>query len=575
MKTYKQRTDSILTKVEKIKKKRRKTVWVSVVSSLCAVLILANVAIFLPQTFVKFDNNGMGGNMMEAMPESSTMHVTSDMEWTEEPFDPSYERIVSQIKGVLANNSNSKDEQAPSYSAGQGNPQAPEEGGTSMEDANVSQKPTAMIENSVVGGNLFQRTDAHIFYINKAKNVRQSHQILVYSIAGESSEKVSSYTLKKDVYLGEEYVFIGRPTLYLSTDGNTLTVVAPCKTSGEITQYYTAIISVDVSDPTTLLETNRTYLSGSYQSSRMVDGALFISTRFSVSENPDFMVESTFLPQYGGLKNRQSVQANDILYPEEQSQHAIYTTLCKIDQKTLQEQGFIAMFSMYTNVVVSHENIFMYDLISGTWGEESSKQTLTRIHVIERENRLEYNGFVEVLGVLKNTDYVEEKAGILYVVTKNSRTNKENNYEIRLSDLELLAQQEGLDAAKNADLIEFYNGTWLDIGGDYRYSLKLETYEQTETGLQSVAVYELECSFSEDSDSYFIDKERGLFGLSARMWSRDNGLQISYLLLQFDGSNWRVLQTKTPCDSESDTRAVLVEGYLYIFSCSTFYVISV
>ncbi len=570
MKTYKQRTDSILNKVEKIKKKRRKTVWVSVVSSLCAVLVLANVTLLLPQTLTKFDNATNGDNMMEAVPDSST-HVTSENQWATEEVDPSYGRIVAQIKGVLKNNNGSDNAQGeePTWSETPGALEDEEFQG----DASVSQKPTATL-NSVVEGNLIQRTNTHIFYINKAKNVRQSHQILVYSIAGESSERVSSYTLKKDVYLGEEYVFIGMPRLHLSTDGNTLTVVAPCKTSGEITQYYVAIISIDVSDPTAPLEKNKTYLSGTYQSSYTVDGTLFVSSRFSVSDDPDFGEESTFLPQYGVLKNRQSVQADDILYPEEQPKHAIYTTLCKIDEKTLQEQGFIAMFSTYTNVMVSRKNIFMYDLVSGTWGEESSQQTLTRIHVITRENGIGYKGFVEVLGVLKDTDYVEEKDGILYIDTKNSRTNKENKYEIRLSDLKLLTKQEGLDAEKNADLIEFYNGTWLDIGGDYRYGLRLETYEQTETGLQSVAAYELECGFSEDNKSYFIDKERGLFGFSAHM-SGDNGIQISYLLLQFDGSDWRVLQTKTPCDSERDTRAVLVDGYLYIFSCSTFYVISV
>ncbi len=573
MKTYKQRTDSILNKVEKIKKKRRKTVWVSVVSSLCAVLILANVTPLLPQMFVKHDN-AMGGNMMEALPESST-HVTSDMEEAPENFDPSYKRIISQIKGVLKNEINSDEAESPSSSAVPGAPQAPNGGEAPEEDANVSQKPMEKPENSIVEGNLLRQTNTHIFYINKAENIRQSHQILVYSIAGEGSEKACSYTLKKDVYLGAEYVFIGRPTLYLSKDNTTLTVVAPCKTIGEIAQYYVAIISVDVSNPTAPLETNRTYLSGSYQSSFMVDGALFVSSRFSVSENPDFMIESTFLPQYGGLNNRQSVQASDILYPEERPKYAIYTTLCKIDEKTLQQQGFIAMFSMYTNLILSNENIFLYDLISGTWGEENSRQTLTRIHAITHENRLEYKGFVEVLGVLKNTDYVEEKEGILYVVTKNSRTNKENRYEIRLSDLEFIAKQEGLDVIKDEGLIEFYNGTWLNVSGDYRYGLRLETYEQTETGLQSVAVFELDCGFSEDSDTYFIDKERGLFGLSVIMWTGDNGIQNSYLLLQFDGNDWRILQTKTPCDSLEDARAVLIEGYLYIFSQETFYVISV
>lgn len=570
MKTYKQRTDSILNKVEKIKQKRRKTVWISVVSSLCAVLVLANVTLLLPQTLTKF-GAANGGNMMEAVPDSST-HVTSENHWATEEIDPSYERLVAQIKSVLYDQPNS-DEQVESSDYAEA-PGAPEDGDMSME--NTSQKPTLNQEQAIVEGDIFERTDTHIFYVKKAKNIRQSHQILVYSVEGADSKKVGSHFVKRDVYLGEEYSFIGAPRLYLSEDNNTLIMVAPCEVSGEYTQYYTAIISLDVSNPTAIFEKNRTYLSGSYNASCAENGTLFISSRFSVAQEPDFSEESSFLPQYGGLRNKQSVQASDILYPETTPKYAVYTTLCVIDIETLKEQGFVAMFSMYTSMAVVKENVIFYELTSGCWEEETSKQTLTRIHCFLYKNRLEYKGYVDVLGSLNNATDVKESFGILYVTTKNKNHPKtENQYKIRLLDLEITMKQEWLERSQTAGLLEFYNGTWLKIGGDWRYGLELEVFSQTETGLESVAIYELECGFSKDSKTYFIDEERGLFGLSVTMWTGDNGIQDSYLLLHFDGSVWKKLQVKTPCDGIDDTRAVLIEEYLYIFSGETFYVISV
>ena len=132
------------------------------------------------------------------------------------------------------------------------------------------------------------------------------------------------------------------------------------------------------------------------------------------------------------------------------------------------------------------------------------------------------------------------------------------------------------------DLSDLSNITWTDTGiidgyssslinfGDYllgigfgdRGQLKIEAYAQGDGKVESLAAFELDCSFSNNYKAYFIDREKNLVGLSVRDFT--NGHQY-YLLLHFDGYQFRTLQTiPMECHNPNYTRAAMVDNWLYV-----------
>ena len=118
--------------------------------------------------------------------------------------------------------------------------------------------------------------------------------------------------------------------------------------------------------------------------------------------------------------------------------------------------------------------------------------------------------------------------------------------------------------------MDFGEGYLVGIGFGKGGCLKIEVYEEGKTGVDSVAVYEKECDFSQDYKSYLIDREKNLVGLAT--YSFDGKLE--YVLLHFDGYGWTEL-VKVPVDwTLRDIRGVLIDGWLYVFD-DAFHVVQV
>ena len=145
-----------------------------------------------------------------------------------------------------------------------------------------------------------------------------------------------------------------------------------------------------------------------------------------------------------------------------------------------------------------------------------------------------------------------------------------------LSDLDHITYKEtGTIAGYSTSLINFGDGFLLGIGvGANWNSLKLEVYEESETGVVSVCQYmKNNTEFSDDYKAYYVDRENQLVGLGVRTeMQQENHWEMveRYLLLFFDGYKLReLLDVELPGDADLK-RAVYIDGYFYMFGDDAF-----
>ena len=643
MKTYSQRTESILRKTRK-KEKQRRIIKRSAIASLAlAFLTAVNLVLFTPystepasiakyqnseyytvirtlhsmtttEEAPKYKNNyekwsdevddffaglvGCGGNkaaggdMMGAMPDT-------DLEWEGDipdvPMDDEVPEGGYEGEGGVADGDNQYGDGSIDY--------------VETTDNQVQ---------GVIEGDLFKRTNSHIFYLDT-----QSETLRVYSIAGKESKQVSKIQIDMK---GGGRVVNHQPQIYLSSDGKTLTllmsVTQPSKT--EKWTRYTVAVGYDVSDPTAVKEIDRVYLTGDFISSRMTDGHLLLLNTFDVASDFDFENKRSYLPHYGRIDNLQPVAGEDIVCPENSTAKR-YTVVCAIDPVTFTVRDCTALFSHTSEVYVSTENIFVTrgfserEDISNTQYKTVTKTDISCVYY--GGEGLEYKGSATVDGTVKNQYSMDEYNGILRVVTTNTeqtykypygafwntsttqagslycidittfervacvekfienetvesvRFDKDKAYVCTavvvtltdpvfvfdLSDLENITYVDtGKIDGYSTSLVNFTNGYLLGIGYGEMRGFKAEIYVETETGVESICSYEVVYgTFSEDYKSYYINREKGLLGLM---------VDDKYHLLQFDGYGFNeVFVEGTPllCGYEL-FRATLIEEYFYV-----------
>lgn len=165
-----------------------------------------------------------------------------------------------------------------------------------------------------------------------------------------------------------------------------------------------------------------------------------------------------------------------------------------------------------------------------------------------------------------------------YVCTAIVWTFTDPVFFFDLSDLSNITYKDTGDIeGYSSSLINFGNGYLLGIGvGDSVDSLKLEVYEESETGVVSVCSYERDNTrISEDYKAYYVDRGNQLIGLGAytedymdEYWAMSD----RYLLLLFDGYELReLLDVELPGDVDYK-RAVYIDGYFYMFGKDAFVV---
>lgn len=480
----------------------------------------------------------------------------------------------------------------------------PEEGFPNGSENDNYQEVTDNQVAGVTEADVVKRSDRYIYHL-------YGTALNIYSIAGENSQRVGFYETADD--RPDEWCWTGLAEMYLSEDCSTITIIRngimlKTVTSDGRERSMVCVTNLDVTDPANIRCIDKVYMSGSYLTSRVVEGDLLLMGRYVISYNPDFSDEASFLPQFGHLDDLHSVAADDIYAPEELTSTS-YTVVCKLDGRTLAVKDSAAYLSYSDAIYVSGSRIY-------ATRRYRDGQSMTEISALDYSgDTLEHAGSCCVAGTVKNQYSMDENDGILRVVTstdgakrsaslycislekwetiasvENFAPNGESAESVRfdgdaayvctavvvtltdpvyffdLSDLSnITVKDTGVIQGYSTSLVDFGEGYLLGVGYNENRCLKIEIYQETDSGVRAVCAFESADHFSENYKSYLIDREHQIIGLPLEC---DQGQH--YLLLAFDGCKLITLAdiNEIIYGDINFMRGILVDGDLYVLGGS-------
>lgn len=408
MKSYSERAEAAREKIRVYKseaKARRKKILISAVSVCTCLLIAINIVIFFPH-----------GNLSAYK-------------------DNDYYEVIKELNAIFNDKSSGN---GPDYGETGDSPATPEApGNAGAGDSSGGQHYEEITDNQVAGvieGDLIKRTDKFIYYL-AVQYWTTPLQLRVYPIEGTQTECVAEFTITPQT---DKHSYGWKNEMYLNEDGTTVTLVLGMTQSWQENGWnhsksYTEVINIDVSDYMNIKETGRYCVSGYYVSSRLVDGELLLVTNYDVPRNVDFNDEKQFIPATGNWGDMTCIPARDIHCPQK-SENARFTVVCSVDAATLEETGSEAFLSYSENVYVSENNIYLtnsyrnyrklpLDTSHGLRGDDYHYvyESKTEISRVEYGNKLEYKGSFIVDGDVKDRYSMDEKDGVIRVVTSPRR----------------------------------------------------------------------------------------------------------------------------------------------------------
>lgn len=631
MKTYKQRTENIMQKVQEEQKKRKMRG--TIIGAVVAAVAVTSVGLVL---FTPYNNTPVELTAYQNSEYYALMNKVNELTYSPPYYKNNFEKWFDGLSFGCG---------ATDLSGGNMNAIPENSMAETILNSGEYQEVTNNQTQGVIEGDLFKRSSEYIFYLNQQGKVAQGegytatlydYVLDVYSIDKASSKKVGSFTIQAETGLRFNG-YIDEAEMYLSQNGKQVTVVSPCY-DVENSILYTAVMAFDTTDVSAIKEIGRTYVSGSYVSSRKVNETLYVVSNYYLQRNPDFNKPEQYLPQVGGRYELNSLKAEDIIWSEDATS-ARYTVLCQIDCATLVAQDSLAFLSYSQEVYASQDNIFVTRNYSEKeqWEQGYTLTSKTEISCINYTGEeMVLTGTVVVDGYLNDQYSMDEYEGILRVFTtysgwKYKEETKEQTVGVRLesggtsanlycidlqtlsvvasvekfapegetvqsarfegrkayvctairvtdpvfafdlSDLNNIAYTDtGIIDGYSISLIKFKNDTLLGIGYNEDLNLKIELYRETLTMLESVTSYEPKnhVNFSQEFKAYYIDSTNGYVGLL-------DGNSGMYILLQFDGYNL-VEIVKTEFNANFDrTRATMIDGWLYIVGDCDFAVVQV
>ncbi|MDE7107588.1 MAG: beta-propeller domain-containing protein, partial [Clostridiales bacterium] len=618
MKTYKERTESILQKAEVQRQKKRKRITlISVLSSVAAVILAFNLVLFVPYT--------VGGTDLTKYSSSEYYGVIKQLYGlTHEITSPRQTNNFNEwFGGLFKAGAGEPFGGGPVLDGASGTTPSPPTS-SAPEEGNSYHETTLNQTDGVTEGDLFKRSDTHIFYLGftygnyATNNGIATHELRIYTIAGEQSEAVTEYTIMPDNGMTFN-IFTGSHEMYLSEDLTTITVISQCY-EFSTDAVYTAVIGLDVSDLSHVKEKDRTYISGSYVSSRVAGDNLLVISRFTVKNNANFDNVSAYVPQVGKKENRKPLAANDIVCPKN-ADDPHYTVICSLDNE-LEVKDSVALLSFSDDVYVSQNNLFatrsyfngdeytsnattMTDIRivpyeDGTFGD--TRAVIAEGSVVNRYSLDEYNGILRAVTTVRYIGGNLKSKCMLYCYdlntlevaakvtnfapagesVKSARFYGDTAYvctakvdfsiitdpvfAFDLSDLNNITYTDtGTIPGYSLSLTGFTDNTLLGIGyGNDRWTLKIELYKQTDSNVVSVVKYEEELvTFSSEFKAHLIDAENGIIGLG--IVSEMQG-DTRYALFTYDGDNLiEIASVEMSTMNVNYMRATVIDGYVYIF----------
>lgn len=478
--------------------------------------------------------------------------------------------------------------------------------------------------DGVIEADLFKGSDKHIYYLHAGI-------LYIYSIDKADSKLISTYPIQVDTEISQFRAM----EMFLSHDCTTITILMEGyhKELGALN----GLLSVDVSDPLAIQQSEFHCFTGSYISSRMVGDDILLTYNFGFhSKDIDFERPETFIPQSGTPDNMRLMDNEDIICPDDISS-CRYTVVAKLDCKSLELKDSVALMSYSQELYVSADTI--YATHSFTQKTELGEgfyrtDTMTEITGISYAGeQLVVLGSVQLKGSIKDQYSMDQYEGILRVAASTTTREYEQYtdswttgaitravlrncslYCVDLSTWQVVASVETFapngDEVTSArfdghnayictaevivftdpvyffDLSDLSNIKWTDTGiidgyssslinfGDYllgigfsaERGLKVEAYTQGKGSVESIGIYERRCEYPSSYKAYYIDRENNLVGMPVKDWEEWESCNTFYLLLHFDGYEFREVKSLRLHDYRGlVTRATVIDGWLYVF----------
>lgn len=397
MKTSTERTKDILARADAEKARRKKRITLTSVLAAGLSLVLAfNLVLFIPYN--------------TAMPDLSAYK------------DSEYYSLMQQINELTYRPPRYKNNFEAWFGdlfSGKGDDMA-EAPGNAGDDSAYSEVTDNQVQG-VIEGDRFKRAGDTVFYL---QGNTDGYTLRAYSLAGADSEPAGTMHIgeREDTYYYSSYT--ERAEMYLSEDGDTVTLFTPVSVwNGKTSIVYTEIVGIDVSDPANMRETGRRYVSGNYITSRSVEGDFLLISEFAVYSNPDFSDEAQYLPQAGELGDMENLPVEDIVCPDVATA-ARYTIVTRLNESA-EIEDCLAFFSYTDEVYVSQNNVFV------TRGYYNGEETVNgeNVSYTLRESRTEISavayaggeltllGSADIPGTVKDQYSMDERDGTLRVVT--------------------------------------------------------------------------------------------------------------------------------------------------------------
>ncbi|MBP3479830.1 MAG: beta-propeller domain-containing protein [Oscillospiraceae bacterium] len=273
----------------------------------------------------------------------------------------------------------------------------------------------------VIEGDLFKRTEQHIFYLQEDAN---ETVLRVYTIAGSESRWLTTYRLRVD------FSHVSKMEMYLSEDGTIATVILAGnrqKTGEQKEVEMVCVVTLDVSRPKWIRELGCQYITGEYGTSRKVDDVILLVSKMYISTwKLDLDDRDTYLPKIGQLENMEHLEPDAILnqkYPC----HTYLTTILLVqegDGKILDTAAYLASSS--NNFYVTEDMMFIPVAFTENRGYGKVKRMTEILCISFADQRLEQLGSAVVDGVVKDQYSMDVYDGTLRVVT----TTHELTYDI-------------------------------------------------------------------------------------------------------------------------------------------------
>lgn len=492
------------------------------------------------------------------------------------------------------------------------------------------EETTDLQTNGVIEGDIIKRSTKYIYYLNGDILNVYSIKGLASSLVGTVSlnrvislisEKISLQSEDEEIKerIVEDSYTKNANEMYLSKDCKTVSVIV----SDYFSVYgyevpYVAIISVNVENPQDMYVTNVATLYGKYESSRVIDDEIFVFTKHNAKKAP------LAIPQYSDGDGFKYFDIDNIY--TEGSMTNTYLLTYRLNSSTLKMNDASAFLSYGEEIYVSEESIYTTRTYHEKRGGENKTVTgIIRIwytggsfvhkggvvvdgYIKDRYSLSEYNGFLRVVTTDTSSKHFEDanytmyptsaslfiieaysmtlvnsklcfapewetvrsvkfKNQYLYVCTSKQTTDPVFFFDLSNPLGELDSKDTGDIPGFSTSLIDFGEDL-LGVGVDSNWNFKLEAYKETETGVESVDYYIVNGSYADDYKAYYINREMGLFGLG--VYDRNSSIPRRYLLLHYDGTEFKEVLNEALDGTLSLMRGVLIGDYFYMVSNSGF-----